>query len=169
MAASNSFTPKRVEINEDTEVFPGAPETPPADVILELRNVKKYFAVQSKSLLLSKIVGYVRAVDGIDLQVYEGEVLGLVGESGCGKSTLSKVIVGLEEPTLGQVWLKDQNLAELKTRKEKMEYRKNVQMIFQDPFNSLNPRRLVKDTLKEPLTIHYGNLSNAEKEKMVNE
>lgn len=169
MVASDSLTIETVEQKEDEEVFPGAPVNPTAKVILELRNLKKYFAVQSKSLMLSKVVGYVKAVDGIDLQLYEGEVLGLVGESGCGKSTLSKVIVGLEDPTIGQVWLKEQNLVELKTRKEKLEYRKNVQMIFQDPFNSLNPRRLIKDTLKEPLTIHFGNLSNDEKEKMVNE
>ncbi|OLS20982.1 MAG: Oligopeptide transport ATP-binding protein OppF [Candidatus Heimdallarchaeota archaeon LC_2] len=169
MGSSSSMDGKSVQDTDTSEVFPGTPENPQSEVILELRNLKKYFGVQSKSLLLSKVIGYIKAVDGVDLQIYDGEVLGLVGESGCGKSTLSKLIVGLEEPTLGQVWYKDMDITKLKGRKEKLQFRRNIQMIFQDPYNSLNPRKLVKDTLKEPLTIHFGHLSNDEKEKMVSD
>jgi len=89
--------------NEDNvSTFPGSPKDfKGKEVILELRNLRKYFPIKSQNILFSKTVGYIKAVDGVDLQLYKGEVLGLVGESGCGKSTLSKLIVGLEEPTTG--------------------------------------------------------------------
>lgn len=143
--------------NEDNvSTFPGSPKDfKGKEVILELRNLRKYFPIKSQNILFSKTVGYIKAVDGVDLQLYKGEVLGLVGESGCGKSTLSKLIVGLEEPTTGEVWLRDENVHTETDKKRKMNIRRNLQMVFQDPYNSLNPRRMVKDTLIEPLRIHH--------------
>lgn len=151
------------------EVFPGSPKKADSEVILEIRNVRKYFPIESQSVIFSKVLGHIKAVDGIDLQVFKGEVLGLVGESGCGKSTFSKTIVGLEKPTTGQVWYKDINLHESEIREERLEYHRNVQMVFQDPYNSLNPRRLVKDILREPLEIHKPELSKTEQIKIVND
>ncbi len=149
------------------EIFPGSPVNSDQEVILELRNLRKYFPLKSKSVLFSKVMGYIKAVDGIDLQIFKGEVLGLVGESGCGKSTLSKVIVGLEEPTTGQVWFRNQNIQDINSREEELKIRRSIQMVFQDPFNSLNPRRLINATLAEPLGIHLKELSREEREKEV--
>ncbi|MHA2504625.1 MAG: ABC transporter ATP-binding protein [Candidatus Kariarchaeaceae archaeon] len=130
--------------------------------ILELRNLRKYYPIQSQSILFSKVVGHIKAVDGIDLQLFPGEVLGLVGESGCGKSTLSKTIVGLETPTTGQVWYRDINFHGTEIREEQLEYHRNVQMVFQDPYSSLNPRKLVKTILTEPLDIHFSDTMTKE-------
>ncbi|RMG31212.1 MAG: ATP-binding cassette domain-containing protein [Methanobacteriota archaeon] len=145
----------------DEDIFPGSPKGRD-DVVLEVRNLRKYFPIQSRSVLFSKVIGQIKAVDGVDLQIFKGEILGLVGESGCGKSTLSKTIIGLEKPTTGQVlYFNHDSDEELlidvhhpKSKKELMAVRRNIQMVFQDPYNSLNPRRLVKNTLKEPLIIH---------------
>ncbi len=140
---------------QDSEVFPGSPSNAESmEVVLELRNLRKYFPIKTQSILFSKTVGHIKAVDGIDLQLFRGEVLGLVGESGCGKSTLSKMVVGLEKPTTGQVWLGERNVHEETDKKIKLDITRNLQMVFQDPYNSLNPRRMVKDTLMEPLMIH---------------
>lgn len=141
--------------------FPGSPKGRD-DVVLEVRNLRKYFPIQSRSVLFSKVIGQIKAVDGIDLQIFKGEILGLVGESGCGKSTLSKTIIGLEKPTTGQVLYHHKEKGEDRyidvhhpnSKKDTMLIRRNIQMVFQDPYNSLNPRRLVKNTLMEPLTIH---------------
>ncbi|MCH8907674.1 MAG: ATP-binding cassette domain-containing protein, partial [Candidatus Heimdallarchaeota archaeon] len=151
----------------EEEIFPGTPRDEEREVVLEIRNLRKYFPLKTSSILFSKVLGYVKAVDGIDLQIFKGEVLGLVGESGCGKSTLSKVIVGLEEPTTGQVWHRNLNLQEIQTKEEELQYRKSVQMVFQDPYNSLNPRRLIKATLAEPLLIHQPHLTQEEQDREV--
>jgi oligopeptide transport system ATP-binding protein len=163
------------EINDSTldqkniEIFPGSPKETTSKAVLELRNIRKYFPIKNQSLLFSQVIGMIKAVDGIDLQLFKGEVLGLVGESGCGKSTLTKVIVGLDEPTTGEVWYRDINFYDSKNKQERMKYHKNVQMVFQDPSNSLNPRRLVKDILREPLIIHNKNLTPDEQIQKVNE
>ncbi len=144
----------QINHDQDLDFFPGTPTGKDKDVVLELRNLRKYFPIKSQSIFLSKVVGQIKAVDGVDLQLLKGEILGLVGESGCGKSTLSKTIVGLEKPTTGEVWYRDINFNKTKDRKSIKTFQRNVQMVFQDPYNSLNPRRLVIDTLKEPLQIH---------------
>lgn len=150
------------------EIFPGSPKnTSKDDVVLEIRNLRKYFPLRSSSIIFSKVLGYVKAVDGIDLQIMRGEVLGLVGESGCGKSTLSKTIVGLEEPTTGQIWYGDMNVNEITSKEDLMTFRRSIQMVFQDPFNSLNPRRLINATLLEPLQIHAKDKTQEERENMV--
>ena len=95
--------------SEVEEFFPETVTNGEREVILECRNVRKYYGVKAKTILFSKTVGSIKAVDGIDLQLYKGEVLGLVGESGCGKSTLSKMIVNLEDPTEGEIWYRNKD------------------------------------------------------------
>ncbi|WP_088052536.1 ABC transporter ATP-binding protein [Virgibacillus dakarensis] len=128
--------------------------------ILEIKGIKKYYDV-SNSWLKSK-KQYLQAVDGVDLTVKEGETLGVVGESGCGKSTLGNIIMSLLKPTEGKVVFDGIDLSSLK-EKEIREMRKNIQMIFQDPVSSLNPRMKVFDIIAEPLITH-SNLSKKELE-----
>jgi oligopeptide transport system ATP-binding protein len=120
--------------------------------ILELRDVKTHFPIQ-KGFILRRTVGSVRAVDGVTLSVRQGEVLGLVGESGCGKSTLARTILQLIPATGGAVILNGRNLGQA-SRGEMLACRRDLQMIFQDPYASLNPRMTVHATLAEPLLVH---------------
>jgi len=114
--------------------------------ILEINNLKKYFPVKgSKS-------DYVKAVDGVSLSLVKGDVLGLVGESGCGKSTLVNTVLNLTKPTEGEVIFDGKNMFAL-GKKEMRETRKDIQIVFQDPFWSLNPRMIVKDIIGEPLSV----------------
>jgi oligopeptide transport system ATP-binding protein len=119
--------------------------------ILEVKNVKKYFPIK-KGLLLRE-VGQVKAVDDVSFYVRKGETLGLVGESGCGKSTLGRTLIRLYEPTAGDIEFEGQNF--LKVRGEKLrQMRKDIQMIFQDPYASLDPRMTVGQILAQPFEIH---------------
>lgn len=117
--------------------------------ILEVSNLKKYFL--SNSWLSKK--NEVRAVDEVSFKVYEGETLGLVGESGCGKTTLGRTILHLEESTSGKIFYKGKDVTHL-SKKELKQFRKEVQIIFQDPFSSLNPRITVGEAILEPMTVH---------------
>lgn len=120
--------------------------------ILEVRHLKKYFPVRSKSLFKS-VDGWVRAVDDVSFSLDEGEVLGLVGESGCGKTTLVNTILGLEKATGGEALFMGKDLLKL-SQKEWKAARREIQIVFQDPFWSLDPRMLVKDIIAEPLKVH---------------
>jgi oligopeptide transport system ATP-binding protein len=122
------------------------------DPILELRDVKTHFSVH-QGILLHRQTGTVRAVDGVSLTVQRGEVLGLVGESGCGKSTLARTIMQLLPTTGGSVLLEGKNLTECSAASIH-EIRRDLQMVFQDPYASLNPRMTVFATLAEPLLVH---------------
>lgn len=118
---------------------------------MECENLKKYFVATGKGMKSKKDV--VRAVDDISLEIYKNETLALVGESGCGKSTLGRLIIKLLDPTEGEVYYKESNIATL--NKEGInKFRKQVQIIFQDPYASLNPRMKVVDLIREPLRTH---------------
>jgi oligopeptide transport system ATP-binding protein len=123
-----------------------------SDPILELRDVKTHFPV-THGFLFKKHVGTVKAVDGVTLSVGRGEVLGLVGESGCGKSTLARTIMQLVPTTAGTVILEGRNLTS-GSAAQVLAIRRDLQMVFQDPYASLNPRMTVFDSLAEPLRVH---------------
>lgn len=133
--------------------------------ILEVKNVKKFFPIR-KGLLLRE-VGQVRAVDDITFSVRAGETLGLVGESGCGKSTLGRTLIRLYEPTAGEIKFKGQDFLNVKGA-DLRHARKDLQMIFQDPFASLDPRMTVGAILSQPFEIH-GLLTTPEREAKVKE
>lgn len=120
-------------------------------VMLEVNNLKKYYRVTGG--LMSRSIGEIRAVDGVSLAVGMGEVLGLVGESGCGKSTLGKTILRLEEPTAGEIKFNDVDVVRL-NRRHLRELRGKMQIVFQDPDSSLDPRMTVGDSIAEALVVH---------------
>jgi len=129
-------------------------------LLLEVKNLKKYFPV--KAGVFRKTVGYLKAVDDISFYIKEKETLGLVGESGCGKSTTGLTILRLEEPTAGEVRFAGKDVFNL-NKKELKKIRRDMQIIFQDPYSSLNPRMMVADIVGEPLNVH--NLVRNKKEK----
>jgi oligopeptide transport system ATP-binding protein len=121
------------------------------DVLVSVRNLKKHFPIHRG--VFRRQVGAVRAVDGVSFEIYKGETLGLVGESGCGKSTAGRTILQLLDPTDGEVIFEDKNLTRL-GRGDMRRARRDMQMIFQDPYASLNPRMTVGAIVSEPLEIH---------------
>ncbi|MBU5677186.1 dipeptide ABC transporter ATP-binding protein [Alkaliphilus sp. MSJ-5] len=121
------------------------------NTLIEVKNLKKYFPVR-KDIFLGK-VQYIKAVDDISFHINEGETLGLVGESGCGKSTLGRTIIRLYDSTEGDVFYKGKNISRMK-EKDIKPYRRKMQVVFQDPYASLNPRMTVDQLIKEPLSIH---------------
>jgi oligopeptide transport system ATP-binding protein len=125
----------------------GAPEA-----LVQVRGLKKYYPVAA-GVALRRVVGLVKAVDGVSFTIHRGETLGLVGESGCGKTTTGRCILQLERPTAGEVIFEGQDLAKLRPA-ELRPFRRKIQVIFQDPYSSLNPRMTVGQTLAEPLHVH---------------
>ena len=124
---------------------------PRGDEILRVEGLVKHFPI--KSGMFKRTVGQVQAVDGVDLAVRQGETLGIVGESGCGKSTLGRSIIKLLEPTAGRIIFDGQDITRFK-RRQMRSVRRDVQIIFQDPYASLNPRMTVREIVGEPLRIH---------------
>jgi oligopeptide/dipeptide ABC transporter ATP-binding protein len=132
--------------------------------LISINNVKKHYPIGSG--LFGKKDKWLKAVDGISLNVHQGETVGLVGESGCGKSTLGRMVVGLLEPTSGDVKFEGNSL--LSKGRNKKELGKNIQMIFQDPYSSLNPRMTVANIIAEPLVLHKIG-TKSERQKRVDE
>lgn len=125
--------------------------------LISARNIKKYFDVGE---------GVLKAVDGISFDIYPGETFGLVGESGCGKSTAGRTIIRLYDPTDGELYFNGKNIYEL-SRREMQEVRRDFQMIFQDPYASLNPRMTVEEIVGEPLEIHGAFKTHKERYKRI--
>jgi oligopeptide transport system ATP-binding protein len=124
---------------------------PPSESILEVRNLVKYFPVGGG--IFGKALGWIRAVDGVSFSIRRGETLGLVGESGCGKTTTGRCILQLERPTSGEVIFEGRDLSRLSPA-ELRAVRRKIQVIFQDPYSSLNPRMTVGQIIAEPMAVH---------------
>ncbi len=132
--------------------------------LIEVQDLKKHFPVQKSSF--SRVSGQVRAVDGVSFHINAGETLGLVGESGCGKSTAGRTLLKLLEPTGGSIKVSGTDITNL-DREAMRPYRRRMQMIYQDPYASLNPRMSVGDIVSEPLVIHGDTSSRAERREKV--
>ena len=121
------------------------------EVLLEVKHLKKYFDVETN--FFGKPTAVLKAVDDVSFKIYKGEALGLVGESGCGKSTIGKMLVDLYKPTAGEILYDGKDISKLST-KERRKYCKDIQLIFQAPYASLNPRMTVGDIIGEPIRIN---------------
>ncbi len=140
-----------------------------AEPVLKVEGLKKYFPIKRSLIqtLKGEPVRYVKAVDGVSFEIGKQEVFALAGESGCGKSTTGRLIVKLLEPTAGKIYLEGRDVTEIRLKEEVLAYRRKVQIIFQDPFASLNPRFRVFDILEEPLLIHGIGETRAEREEYI--
>lgn len=138
------------------------PELDEREPLLKVRGLKKYFPVKNQ---LGRTKAYVKAVDDVSFDLYEGETFGLVGESGCGKSTTGRAVLRLTEPSDGEVLFQNRNLLQL-SKRDLRAFRSQMQMVFQDPYSSLNPRKRIGNTLEEALAI-CGIGTKAEREKRV--
>ncbi len=137
------------------------------DVVVDVRDLTKHYPI-SRGILFKKQVGEVRAVDGVDLQLRRGETVALVGESGCGKSTLGKLLLGLEQPTAGSIRILGDELTDL-SAKQLRNKRRDIQIVLQDPYTSLNPRMNVGSIIGEPFDIHPEALAGRSKSEAVRE
>src|SRR3954468_19865140 len=138
-----------------------------AENILEVRDVVKHFPI-TQGIIFQREIGAVRAVDGVSLSVKAGETLGLVGESGCGKSTTARVIMRLLEPTSGTIEFEGNDISHIRGEKLKA-LRREMQMIFQDPYSSLNPRKTIGSIIAEPFAIHKMHTGEGERRRKVQE
>ncbi|MCE7791334.1 dipeptide ABC transporter ATP-binding protein [Salipaludibacillus sp. CUR1] len=135
-----------------------------SDVILEVKDLKKHFPI--KTGILQRTTGVIKAVDGAHFSVKRGETIGIVGESGCGKSTTGRTIIRLYEPTEGKIIYKGNDISHLKEKEMRSSIRRDIQMIFQDPFASLNPRKTLGSILYEPFKVHNLHSEKERQEKI---
>src|SRR4029079_15241475 len=139
-----------VQVSERTE--PPAKPVRKGEPLVRIRGLKKYFPI-TRGIIFQKKIGNVHAVDGIDLDIYPGETVGLVGESGCGKSTTARLILRLMDVTEGEILFQAQDISRLSPPKLRP-FRREMQMIFQDPYASLNPRHTVGSIIGAPYKLH---------------
>ena len=132
--------------------------------LVQVKNLKKFFPVRSH--FFSREKAFVQAVGGVNLSIRRGETLGLVGESGCGKSTLGRLILRLEEPTEGQIFFENEDILQYDSQRLRL-LRRQMQIIFQDPYSSLNPRKTVGSIIGEPLIIHQIGLKKEREERVL--
>jgi len=137
------------------------------EVVLEVRDVKKHFPL-TQGIVFRRTIGHVKAVDGVSFQLKRGETLGVVGESGCGKSTLGRLLMGLETPTDGSIKLLGREMAGLKPN-EMRRMRRDIQIVLQDPYSSLDPRMTVGDIVGEPFDVHTDVLQGRDRREVVQE
>ncbi|MFD1038910.1 ABC transporter ATP-binding protein [Virgibacillus byunsanensis] len=135
------------------------------EVLVKVSHIKKYFPI--KGGVLKRTIGHIKAVDDVSLEVKKGETLGVVGESGSGKSTLGRVILRLLEPTEGEIIFENNNISHLSNRKLR-DYRKNMQIVFQDPFASLNSKMSVGELIEEPLLVQTSQTKTERRKKAIN-
>ena len=125
------------------------------DILLDVRNLRKHFPITEG--FMKRVVGQVKAVDGVSFSIKRQETLGLIGESGCGKTTVGRTVLRAIEPTSGEIYLEDEgemvNVCEL-SKQELRRFRRHMQMVFQDPYSSLNARMTVFDIVAEPLVVN---------------
>src|SRR5512144_2407382 len=150
-----------VDVSEKEQDGQGASD----EVVLEVRDVTKYFPL-TQGIVFKRTVGHVKAVDGVSFDLKRGETLGVVGESGCGKSTLGRLLMGLERPTDGSIKLLGEEMAGLSPRAMRR-LRRNIQIVLQDPYSSLDPRMTVGDIVAEPFEIHTEVLEKKDRRKAV--
>jgi peptide/nickel transport system ATP-binding protein len=153
-------------VTDVTTASPFSAEGTPGDVIMEVRDLVKHFPIRKG--LLQRQVGAVRAVDGVSFDVLRGETIGLVGESGCGKSTTARLLLRLMAPTSGSIRFQGEEIANIKGSTLKG-LRREMQMIFQDPYSSLNPRKTVGSIISDPFVIHGLNKGEGERKRRVQE
>ena len=159
---------------QQADVRPAAPQVddhyvpaPVSDPIMQVRDLTKHFPVKV-GVLFKRTVGHVKAVDGISFDLQRGETLGVVGESGCGKSTLAQVLMNLEKPTGGSALFEGKNIFDMHGA-EMRRLRRNIQIVLQDPYTSLNPRMTVGDIVGEPFEIHTEVAPKGDRQKKVQE
>jgi oligopeptide transport system ATP-binding protein len=133
--------------------------------LVKINHLKMYFPIR-EGIVFKRTTGHIKAVDDISFHIYQGETLGLVGESGCGKTTAGRSILQLYHPTAGEVFFKGQNLVDL-APEELRKTRRHMQMIFQDPYASLNPQMRVREIIARPLRVHHTVNSKVEEEDRV--
>lgn len=155
MSEVESFAPKEGDVT-GIEVLPDEPtavvRVEPADDLMVVRGLKVHFPIK-RGVVIDRTIGHVKAVDGVDLTIARGRTFGLVGDSGCGKSTLGRALLRLEQPTEGSVRFDGAELTTLKGEALRR-LRRRMQMVFQDPLASLDPRQSVQSLLTEPLAVH---------------